>query len=210
MIAESKLTRIIQKYPEILIGSLIGGLIAFIDLSLDYLFEHSAMNISEYLFEHSKHWIPNLLVDFIVILLSVLLGYFWWRAGSRYRELSRLESDAKFRSLFDSIPDPIYLFEQRPNDTVIIAQVNKATTELTRGKIVEFLGKDLNLLAENAEFSKRMHWIGIDLKEIEITVNALIETGKTLRIEQPFRQPSGNLRWFILLIMPRHCSALFC
>ncbi|MBU7031159.1 MAG: PAS domain S-box protein [Theionarchaea archaeon] len=83
-------------------------------------------------------------------------------------EYALSESDRAFNQLFEAIPDPSYLWKKQVNGLITLERVNKATFLSTKGKIDEYIGKDL-------ESFYRYN------KEIPRKIKHILETGEIVR-----------------------------
>ncbi|MFQ5976544.1 MAG: sensor histidine kinase [Candidatus Heimdallarchaeota archaeon] len=74
-----------QKYKEIVIGTLIGAVVAIADFFVDYyVFERNRTSWEDYIADHLDIT-ANLFEHFFFLLLGFVFGYLWWRTGSQYR-----------------------------------------------------------------------------------------------------------------------------
>ncbi|MFX0115784.1 MAG: PAS domain S-box protein, partial [Candidatus Hodarchaeota archaeon] len=122
------------------------------------------------------------------------------RKAVRYKKTkdALIESELTFRRTFEAIPDPAYLYEQQLDGRIVLTRVNKAGLALSRGKLTEFIGIDLEALHKGEKIASRFLWHGINLSEMAKDVRQVIKTGKTHQLELSYRLPSGDQAWFIL------------
>lgn len=96
------------------------------------------------------------------------------------------ESGRAFRQLFEAIPDPSYVWKKQVNGRITLERVNKATFLSTKGKIEEYMGKDL-------ESFYRYN------REIPAKIRHTLETGEIVREAGSYYSTiTGERKWLLM------------
>ncbi|MFW9848885.1 MAG: PAS domain S-box protein [Candidatus Thorarchaeota archaeon] len=95
------------------------------------------------------------------------------------------QSESRFRSTFESIPQPAFLWELDSKGEVILSMVNQSTLELSQGTVLNYIYKPFSdLFQQNS-----------DLLRI---IRSTFRTGEPISLEQELVFPNTNLkRWVI-------------
>ncbi|MHA2233667.1 MAG: response regulator [Candidatus Hodarchaeales archaeon] len=113
------------------------------------------------------------------------------------------ESEERFRTIFQAIPNPAYLYQRMPNERIILVDVNKAALAISQGQVAFCVNQDLDdLAALSDEFSPSLQKHGVDLWQIAVNVRGVFASGKPLRVEKAFHLLSGEDKYFVLDYVP--------
>jgi len=67
------------------------------------------------------------------------------------------QSEDTFRCTFEAIPDPAYIWTRQADDRLLLSKFNQAATQITKGKIKDFLGIEAEkLFADFPNFVKKI------------------------------------------------------
>ncbi|MGD2073264.1 MAG: PAS domain S-box protein, partial [Candidatus Thorarchaeota archaeon] len=101
-------------------------------------------------------------------------------------EQALFKSGKAFTLLFEAIPDPVYVWKQQDEESIILEQVNRAAIEQTEGKINNFIGKDLNTFYEYNQ-------------NIPDRIKDTFKTGMIIREPGTYRSSiSGEKKWLLV------------
>ncbi len=125
----------------------------------------SVLNGENHFFEwKAKHTLTNSEFDVEVYLTRIKLGNEFYILASirditdrKTFEQALIESEQKFRKLFDQSPDCILLINVNDSLEAIIIDANIATSKVHKYPIDEIIGKPLNILLAEHEYEKSLN-----------------------------------------------------
>lgn len=57
------------------------------------------------------------------------------------------ETEKKFRNIFETLPDPAFVWEKKDDDSIILTNVNRSTSDFSKRPIARLIDRDLNRLS---------------------------------------------------------------
>ena len=128
---------------------------------------------------------PKNLSDLDVLFFEIVAGMFATVLESKRADEALRQSEVRFRSTFEAIPQPSFLWELNQDGDIILRMINQAAIIMSQGTIINAVGTQYTELFEaNPELLKIIH--------------TTLRTGETLRSEQEFVVPYSKVRRWII------------
>jgi len=118
-----------------------------------------------------------------VHFFEIVAGMFATVLESKRAHEALRQSEARFRSTFEAIPQPSFLWELKQDGEIVLRMVNQAAITMSEGTVIASVGTQYSGLFEaNSELLKIIH--------------TTLRTGKAMKSEQEFSIPhSKERRW---------------
>ncbi len=128
---------------------------------------------------------PKKLSDLDVHFFEIVAGMFATVLESKRADEALRQSESRFRTTFEAIPQPSFLWELKQDGDIILRMINQAALVMSQGTIIDAVGTQYSELFEaNPELLK--------------IVRQTLRTGEALRSEQEFSVPQSSVkRWVI-------------
>ncbi|NHJ14459.1 MAG: PAS domain S-box protein [Candidatus Thorarchaeota archaeon] len=66
-------------------------------------------------------------------------------------QASSILSEKRFKQTFESIPNPAYIWEKKPDGTIVLSLINEAIKRISKGRMASIEGRGLEILDSNPE-----------------------------------------------------------